>query len=578
MTTTRTKQGKRAPGNMVRVWSGRFALVLAPFVLLGLAEALMRWVDPAPVDPRWKDPYIRPLVDDEGEAVRDSQGRALLSNEPMTAHWAGDNVGQRSFAAERRDGVARVFSIGASTTFALKYAPRASYTRFLSARLSERLGEGAVEVVNLGISGYDSVDLPRLTRELLEYEPDLLIVYAGHNELKYPNLARVLDPTATAVAETMRRSALLWRLLEEPPEPAVPPELTSEPLLDPDRFARSLEFYSEALLTIVESARAQGVEVLLCVPASNVRDKLPRQSALPVDGEAALRRRLEQLKELLHPERELPTEVAVLDAGLVEAEALCQEAPEASLAHYLRGRLLFALRRTEEARSAFERSRELDRLPERAWPALTRELREVAARTGAVLVDVEARIHSEAEGGTPGFDLFFDYCHPNLRGHWCIADELLAVIQREELLGDAKLLGAPESETTFEQWCERFGVDESMGTIQQARQFLGFAALREGDERERLLAVVEEFLNAVLRDPASESPIRAEAWTLQAIVAVMRGRHDRSVDSLRRAGELDESVRRGVLLRMVRNAFFRDRFEALGLFVEPDGRWREESP
>jgi TPR repeat protein len=68
------------------------------------------------------------------------------------------------------------------------------------------------------------------------------------------------------------------------------------------------------------------------------------------------------------------------DAALAACEAAIAEAPEVGRFHYQLGRALIALRRTDEARTAFERARDLGHA--RAWNAIGNGILNEARRTG----------------------------------------------------------------------------------------------------------------------------------------------------------------------------------------------------
>ena len=86
---------------------------------------------------------------------------------------------------EKPQGVFRIIVAGASTTFDTAVSPdEAAWP----ARLEHWLEEGSegldFEVVNAGVSGYTLLDnIIRLQTELHRFEPDLVLLYQGHNDL-----------------------------------------------------------------------------------------------------------------------------------------------------------------------------------------------------------------------------------------------------------------------------------------------------------------------------------------------------------------------------------------------------------
>ena len=396
----------------------RGALVLAGcalgVVLFGPLAGLARRAGWLP--DRGPPPHFRPLLGADGRALRDARGAPLFSINPDAARKALASDGDRFAAAhEKAPNAFRILSIGESTTFGIGYCGRASFSRFLEMRLRVLFGRDDVEVVNCGTSGYDSHDWPTLAEELADFSPDALVIYAGHNEFKRPNLLGVLDP----FVGWLQRSPRARLLLGEPPDRAVEPGIVvAGGFLTPEQRARGVLQFEAGVRALLDEARRLQIPAVLCIPASNVRDHAPRCSRVPAGADAAA---------LALAIGSAPGESASDDLDLLGR--LLARAPDAALLHFKRGRVLYGRHLDEEASTEFAKSRELDELPERASPDLIAALRRLGGGDGVLLADVEARISEASERGIPGFDLFIDYCHPNLLGHFVIADAILTVIE-----------------------------------------------------------------------------------------------------------------------------------------------------
>lgn len=122
----------------------------------------------------------------------------------------------REISAAKRPGVARVICLGGSTTFDIGTVGAAKpWPEVLERELRTRLGTDAVEVFNFGISGATSLDsLIDLQMRGLSFEPDLVIVYQGHNDLIYSISAP--GPTETSLfpqEDRPRSSFKRWLIL-----------------------------------------------------------------------------------------------------------------------------------------------------------------------------------------------------------------------------------------------------------------------------------------------------------------------------------------------------------------------------
>ncbi len=76
----------------------------------------------------------------------------------------------------------RVFVLGESSAAGWPYVPNASFSRFIKRRLELLYPENTIEVINLGISAINSYTLRDFVPGVIEQQPDLILIYTGHNE------------------------------------------------------------------------------------------------------------------------------------------------------------------------------------------------------------------------------------------------------------------------------------------------------------------------------------------------------------------------------------------------------------
>lgn len=87
------------------------------------------------------------------------------------------------FDQEKPNGTFRIISIGDSCTFTDGVWARA-YPALLARLLNEERSQKAFEVINAGIEGYNStLARARLTDEILKYNPNMVTIYIGWNDL-----------------------------------------------------------------------------------------------------------------------------------------------------------------------------------------------------------------------------------------------------------------------------------------------------------------------------------------------------------------------------------------------------------
>ncbi len=87
-------------------------------------------------------------------------------------------------SATKGDKIFRIFSFGGSSTAGSPWGYEASFSRFLEDELNGLKRNGTtVEVVDFGGSGYGSTRALGLVKASIQYKPDLLVIYSGHNEM-----------------------------------------------------------------------------------------------------------------------------------------------------------------------------------------------------------------------------------------------------------------------------------------------------------------------------------------------------------------------------------------------------------
>lgn len=121
----------------------------------------------------------------------------------------------REVTVAKRQDVTRILCFGASTTFdiAALGADR-PWPEILEAELRRLLGTTAIEVLNLGIPGATSLDsLIDLQMRGIAFQPDIVIVYQGHNDFVYsipPPSRSTAQPTLFPLEDAPRGSFERW--------------------------------------------------------------------------------------------------------------------------------------------------------------------------------------------------------------------------------------------------------------------------------------------------------------------------------------------------------------------------------
>jgi hypothetical protein len=89
---------------------------------------------------------------------------------------------QDVFDAVKKPNAYRIFVLGESSAAGYPFSPLGSFSRYIRDRLKLLYPSSEIEVVNLSMTAINSYTLRDLFPGVLEQNPDLILIYTGHNE------------------------------------------------------------------------------------------------------------------------------------------------------------------------------------------------------------------------------------------------------------------------------------------------------------------------------------------------------------------------------------------------------------
>ncbi len=351
-----------------------------------------------------------------------------------------------SFAAHKGEREFRIFCLGGSTVQGRPYAIETSFTTWLEISLRAADPQREWQVVNCGGVSYASYRLAPIMRELLAYQPDLFVVYTGHNEFLEDRTYASVKQTPQLIARLhgwssrwrcynalrqtwLARTAGGRRRSAQASEGRAALELEVDALLDyrgglddyhrDDRWYRDVAVHYEYNLhRMVAMARQAGVPLILSNPTRNLKDCPPFKFANLESLAPNQRKQFDHLWAEAKDEPDLERRVARLQAALQIDERHAG-------AHYLLGSTWLQQRRPQQARVSLARAADEDLCPLRMTEPLYAALERVAAQTGTPLLDVRGMFAAASRDQLPGNRMLLDHIHPTINGHQLIAEGLV---------------------------------------------------------------------------------------------------------------------------------------------------------
>jgi tetratricopeptide (TPR) repeat protein len=402
--------------NRKKAFIFRILAALIPLLMFAVLEGGLHLVDVLPN----RDLFI-PVAADGNE-----RGEYLLVNPDIGDRYFPRNglvptpLPNTMLLKDKPENLFRVFVMGDSIVTGWPYESHAGFSFILEQRLADALPGKAVEVVNLGVAAFNSYSLLDMMDEVLEQEPDVILLYTGHNEY-YGALGAA--STATLGHSRWIVNLNLWlqdfktvQLIREATykvretlaankESQQPPTLMGQvvgnkTIMPGDEvYERGRRQFEGNLNDILEKAREAGVPVVISDLVMNLRDTEPFVSIETADGESA-------------------------DRSFADARAFEEQGKFA------------------DARQKYVEAKELDVLRFRAPEEFDQVIRDAAQLNKAYLVPLRETFDRASPDGIPGNDLFLEHLHPTVEGHFLMSETFFdgmlenALLNKEWLTAD----------------------------------------------------------------------------------------------------------------------------------------------
>lgn len=436
--TTKDRVHQNSHLSRSRLWLFRLIAVSLPLIILLLAEIAFRVVPGLNED---RDPYVN-------ISPVSVFSRTTIAGQEYydITHPLIVNGGNVHILVKKPENTIRIFCLGSSACASWPHPPAETFSAYLQQALETAYPGKKIEVVNAAGHGFAAYRTRRVLDEVLQMQPDAVIVWEGNNEFledrnyDAPNAwvfflerhlrtvqwlqsvfasrtqmngAKLKDAAQFFWAKTRRQSL---RLRE-----------------DPVQFAQVQQHFRISFEHMVSQSQRYQVPIALCTVPVNLRDWLPTVSHQRLSG-----KKLQQWQKLYYRARRCLLEGKYPDGIQAMNQAIAMENEHAESYFWL-GRLLEADGQKAAAWQAFSRARDLDYNPFRAISSFNDSIRVLAAQNqhqGVYLLDLDAIFAGASHYAAPGFDLFLDYVHPTRPGNLLVARNAFDLLISNGLLKD----------------------------------------------------------------------------------------------------------------------------------------------
>jgi len=281
-------------------------------------------------------------------------------------------------------------------------------------------------------------------QELVNYQPDLFIIYSGHNEfLEERTYQDIIElPELLTEANVLLAHSRIYTLMKNVVTEFNPAPYELEKEVD-ERLARTIgpqdyhrddklqskivTHYRTNIRRMKEISDAAGSRIIFINPARNLKDQSPFKS----ENKTSLSKdQLDQWQLMYKQGKDLLSQNTPRKALQWFDQAVNLDDRYAEL-HYLRGKALLALERYAEALSSFERAADEDIAPLRILTEMQSTMARAVSVMDAPFIDFD-QILKDQNLSNKGHDItgqewFLDHVHPTIEGHRKLA---LAIYQQ----------------------------------------------------------------------------------------------------------------------------------------------------
>jgi lysophospholipase L1-like esterase len=368
-------------------------------------------------------------------------------------------------ASEKPADSFRIVVQGGSTAAGFPYGRWGSLQAMLTQRFKRSYPEKNIEVINTAMAAINSFSLLDFQADILALQPDLVLIYAGHNEF----LGLLGAGSAMTVAGSRNGTLLylklrhlrLFQLMQallnalspagsqtNTAQRSLMAQLASSAHIPTDSalYQATLAQFHDNMALLLQGYRQQQIPVMLGTLVSNERDLVPFSAVGLADWPALL--------------LQLPNATTL--------PALVMQQP-AALA-FIKGQQALLTGENATAARWLQQARDDDSLRFRAPALFNTMLRTLAADYQATLVDVEQQFRQHSANRIIGNSLLLEHVHPNPHGYMLLADAFYQAIHRSGLLGSASMTLAsaiPELDIPLTELDQRYAALKITNLLRQ---------------------------------------------------------------------------------------------------------------
>ncbi len=310
----------------------------------------------------------------------------------------------------------RVFVLGESSGAGYPFTPIGSFSRYLQQRLSLEYPNSKIEVINCSMTAINSYAMRDLMPGILDEKPDLILVYAGHNEYYGALGVGSMESFGTSRSivnlviylERFKTFQLIRNILSgiaglfsktQPLTGTLMARMAQNQYigLNSDIYRKGIEQFEGNMHDILEAAREKNIPVILGTLTCNLKDQFPF--------------------------------VSINEKRLPPADKIFKQAKDE-----------LAKNNWKAADSLFRYARDLDALRFRAPSEMNKVIFNLGKEFNDPVLNIDSAFDALSPDHIVGDNLMTDHLHPTLRGYQLMGNLYFGEMKKTGLLPKSKPL------------------------------------------------------------------------------------------------------------------------------------------
>ncbi|MFA3784137.1 tetratricopeptide repeat protein [Melioribacteraceae bacterium 4301-Me] len=355
------------------------------------------------------------------------------------------------FEVNKSPNTIRVFCFGASTTAGFPYEYNATPAEFLRERLSAAFPDKNIEVINTAIDATNSFTVVEFAKELVNYEPDLFVVYMGQNEFYgvYGVGSTISVGKSRWLIKTnlwlqnfktflLIKNFIRWITEFVSKSRADDNKILMEQMAEnnsiiygDEDYRIAKENFTKNYEEIIEIAKENNVPLIVSTLVTNEKDLFPFVTMYSNNIDTIRKNKCKEYYRLGLVSKANKDYKTALDyfKKSIEIDSLPANV------HFELGKIYLELGDNKNALSEFTKAVDFDGLKFRAPSEFNTIVKKLSIKYNLPLADVNKMFRQHSKDGIIGDELLVDHIHPNIKGYFLLAKSWFEAIKENNLLG-----------------------------------------------------------------------------------------------------------------------------------------------